>query len=66
MNLEGVFRKIFSVINRIYDFEFAVNFAILLHFAYNFSQRGFVKGDNRFFLQESLFIRYGHSFYLHI
>ena len=66
MNFERVFRKIFIVINRIHDFEFAVNFAILLHYTYNFSQRGFVKGGGRFFFQESLYTGYGHSFFTYI
>ena len=46
-----VFRKIFIVINGIYNFEFAANFDIFLHFAYNFSQRYFVKGGGRFFFK---------------
>ena len=64
MNFQGVFRKIFNVINRIYDFEFVINFTLLLHFAYNFSQRGFVKVVVDFFFEESLYTRYGHSFLL--
>ena len=66
VNFKGVFHKIFIVINSIYGFEFAVNLAILLHFAYNFSHRGFVKGGGRFFFQESLYTEYGHSFFTYI
>ena len=64
-NFKGVFRKIFTVINRIYDLEFVINFAILLHFVYNFSQGGFVKGGGRFFFFKKLCIQdgYGHSFF---
>ena len=47
---EGLPQKFYRC-NRIHDFEFAVNFDMLLHFAYNFSQRVFVKGDGRFFFK---------------
>ena len=64
MNFEGVFQRIFTITNRIYDFEFASNFAIFLHFTYNFSQRGFAKGVGRIFFQESMY--HGHSFFTYI
>ena len=69
MNLQRVFHKTFIIVNRIYDFEFGFNFVILLHFPYNLSQRGFVKGGGRFFFfffQESLYAGYGHSCFTYI